>query len=39
MKQKNKYPLAYRLDDQTIIVWLSPTKCYQVKQLEIFDLS
>lgn len=36
MTQKISYPLCYRFDSQTIIVWLSPTKCYYVKQLSIF---
>ena len=35
-KKKVKYPLIYRLDSDSVIVWLSPTKCFLIKQLSLF---
>lgn len=39
MKQPIKYPVAYRYDNETVIIWLSPTKCFRVIQLKFFDLT
>lgn len=34
-KKKYKFPIVYKLDESTYIVWKSPTECYQLKQLEL----
>lgn len=35
MKKKVKYPLAYKFDNETFVVWISSTKCFYVKQLQL----